>query len=122
MHLKSLEKLLRESWSKETCYPSCVNEWTSDNPALGQCAVTALVVQDYFGGDLLYCKHNHHYWNRLPNNREIDLTREQFPQGTTICLDGVGSRESVLHGEGSAQARTPERYELLKKYITQKNT
>ena len=39
---------LRRSWSIETS-----SHWTHDNPASGQCGVTALVVHDKFGGEIL---------------------------------------------------------------------
>jgi len=39
---------LRRSWSPETS-----SGWTRDNPASGQCGVTALVVHDKFGGEIL---------------------------------------------------------------------
>ena len=46
----------------------------------GQCAVTALVVQDHCGGSILSGEVNGipHYWNRLPTNEELDLTLRQF--------------------------------------------
>lgn len=94
----------------------CVNEYTHENPAWGQCAVTALIVQDYFGGDILYCNHANHYWNRLPTNEEIDFTRRQFPDGTIICFDEMVLRDSLLNDTNSALAKTPERYQLLINY------
>jgi hypothetical protein len=61
------------------------------NPAWGHCDITALVVHDIFGGDLLVgdVHHNgepagYHWWNRLPSGTELDLTREQFRDGQTI--------------------------------------
>jgi hypothetical protein len=42
--------------------------------------VTALVIQDELGGDLLrvVVGDTTHYFNRLPGGEEVDLTREQF--------------------------------------------
>jgi len=112
MDLEILAKAIAESWSKETCYPGCVDEWTPENPARGQCTVSALVFQDYRGGDILYCLDPHHYWNE-----EVDLTRIQFPKGTPIREDGIRSRHHILNSEGAVIARTRERYELLKKSV-----
>lgn len=73
----NLSYLLHKSWSAETA----AGEWSQENPSLNQCAVTALVVQDLFGGDLLRCEMtngNSHYWNRLPDGTELDLSKEQF--------------------------------------------
>lgn len=94
--LRTLPVVLQECWSRETSYDP--EKWTSENPTHGQCAITALVVQDLLGGDLLRAKVNgaEHYWNRLPDSSELDLTRDQFGSApTTTAPDGV-SREYVL--------------------------
>jgi hypothetical protein len=117
INLKTLELALQKSWSKETSYPPLQKKWTYKNPSLGQCAITALVVQDYFGGDLLYCKHNHHYWNRLPDGKEVDFTREQF-QDVIICFDEIKLREYVLEGKSAKNAKTLERYRILKQRVS----
>ena len=87
------------------------NQGRADNRALGQCAVTALVVQDVLRGELLRAEVNgtSHYWNRLPDGTELDLTREQFE---TFLPSGIEtrSREYVLSFD-----ETRMRYELLKK-------
>src|SRR5438105_11982 len=41
-------RALRLSWSPETA-----RQWTAENPAAGQCNVTALLVHELFGGELL---------------------------------------------------------------------
>jgi hypothetical protein len=89
--LHSLETAIRASWGLDTCDPTDASAWTPENPALGQCAVTALVVNDMFGGDLLEAevhfpdgtRQGFHYWNRLPRF-DLDLTREQFAPGEEI--------------------------------------
>ncbi|MBF6223979.1 hypothetical protein IU470_02420 [Nocardia abscessus] len=48
--LGALANALRKSWSADT---SSARGWAEDNGARGQCAVTACVVQDYFGGYIL---------------------------------------------------------------------
>ena len=75
--LAELLDAVRQSWSQETA----MGKWETSNPSLNQCAVTALVVQDYLDGKLLRCETvlgNSHYWNLLPSSMEIDLTGEQF--------------------------------------------
>jgi hypothetical protein len=80
-----LQSAIRASWCLETCDPTDAAEWTLTNPSLGQCAVTALVVHDFFGGELLEAevlfqngsRQGFHYWNRLAS-ADVDLTREQF--------------------------------------------
>lgn len=109
-----LKQAIRKAWSKETCYPPDRDKWTPENPAFGQCAVTALVVQDFFGGVILYCRHFHHYWNRLPDGTEVDLTKEQFGENANPCLDEIVSREYILESERAREAETAKRYLILK--------
>jgi hypothetical protein len=87
------------AWGADTCYPDLSEEWTSDNPSRDQCGMTALVVQDILGGELILAevhvdgaKVGHHYWNRLPDGVEIDLTRSQFRRGEQISNPRVVER------------------------------
>jgi hypothetical protein len=90
--------LIRRAWSRDTS--AAPDEWSADNPARGQCAVTALVLQEIFGGKLLRCVafgHESHYFN-LVGGVEVDLTRDQFGRGYWYHSDGVveRTREYVL--------------------------
>lgn len=94
---------LTDSWSAETS--SDPDGWSPDNPAWGQCAVTALVVQDHLGGDLLRSetfrtdrtKGPSHYFNGLPGSVIIDLTRRQFKgTGLTVAVPELRTRQEVL--------------------------
>ena len=113
MDIKKLETALKKSWDKETCYAKERILRSNDNPALWQCGVTSLLVQDYFGWELLYCSHNDHYWNRLENGNEIDLTRSQFAEGTIICIDKIVPREKLL----GRHKDTEKRYQKLKQAV-----
>ena len=66
-------------WSKEICSPAFKDNWDEYNPSLGQCAITALIVNDYFGGKIMRCMttEGSHYYN-LIDNEIVDLTVEQF--------------------------------------------
>ena len=79
MGIGELKQLLMLSWEKETCSPSLRNEWNEGNPSLGQCAITALIVNDFFGGKIMRCMTStgSHYYNLL-DGELIDLTVEQF--------------------------------------------
>jgi hypothetical protein len=112
MELDSLQARLQHAWCKKTSY--LPDEWTPSNPAWGQCAVTALIIQDYFGGDLQFCKINNieHYWNKLPNGTVVDMTREQFGTVTSETAPEPQSREFVL-----SFPDTVRRYKLLKKRL-----
>jgi len=88
---EALESAIRASWSLETCDPTDIEVWSASHPSRGQCAVTALVVHDLFGGELLEAEVHYqdgtrqgfHYWNRL-DGREVDLTREQFTEAEIL--------------------------------------
>jgi hypothetical protein len=80
--LSDIERALRSGWGADTCAPEDVSSRHPDSPARGQCGVTALVVNDLLGGDLVYGEvrvdgqvTDHHWWNRF-GDLEIDLTRE----------------------------------------------
>jgi len=75
--IQTLRQAFEHAWSRETAK----GDWTPECPSLNQCAVTALVAQDYFGGELLRCPfglHDSHYWNRLPDGTQVDFADEQF--------------------------------------------
>lgn len=91
--LAEIDGALRESWAADTCSPDDVERapWTADNPAWGHCDITALVVQDVLGGELMAGdvmlgeeQQGYHMWNRLPSGAEQDLTRDQFRRGQRI--------------------------------------
>ena len=78
--LNDLYNILRKSWSKDTAYPSCQKDWISTDPSYGQCAITAMIVYDMFGGSIHRIRVNGggtHYFNKI-DGQYVDLTREQF--------------------------------------------
>lgn len=99
---------LEKAWCAETSY--WPEKWTEDNPALGQCAITALLVQDYLGGLIVVGKvgRSRHYWNEL-HDHQLDLTFGQFPEGSKAVDLGYVVREKLLRTES-----TRTRYLLLK--------
>jgi len=104
---------LEEAWSAETAVDT--NCWQRQNPAEGQCAVTALIVQDIFGGELLRStvRGISHYWNQLHGGEHVDLTLEQF--GSSPELDS----EPVLRPRSYVLSfpETRERYERLRQKV-----
>lgn len=110
--MKTLREAIEAAWCRETS--ACPDLWTPDNPARGQCAVTALVVQDYLGGDLQrgHVNGESHYWNRVFWGVSLDWTAQQFPR-----LGGLSGAE---YRDRSYVLRFPEtarRYELLRKAV-----
>lgn len=118
-----LRRILEKAWCRETASPSCQAAWTEANPEFGQCAVTALVVQDLCGGTLVRCVmegFGSHYFNHLPNGEDYavyDLTRTQFPSGTTVPQGTHVERDYVLDSPRAVEAGTRQRYELLKERV-----
>jgi len=92
--LEELEAAIRASWGKDTSDDP--DEWTPDHAARGQCGVTAIVIREHLGGEILmadvhgsHLQGERHAWNRLPDGREVDLTAEQFRAGETLGPAGV---------------------------------
>lgn len=78
--LDDLYNILRESWCKETAYPLCQSDWVPNDPSYGQCAITAMLVHDMFGGSIHRIRVDGggtHYFNKI-DDHYIDLTVEQF--------------------------------------------
>ncbi|MEM8852651.1 MAG: hypothetical protein AAGD34_03060 [Pseudomonadota bacterium] len=95
-----LRAALAQAWSLETA-----KQWTPENPASGQCNVTAAVVFDLFGGDILRTRLPGvwHYYNRIDGAR-VDLTDSQFDAPGAlfprpdIYEDHVSTREAAMVG------------------------
>lgn len=88
--IKKLEEAFEESWGWATS--SEPGLWNRENPALGQCAVTALVAQEYLGGWIVRVPYvdrgvgGSHYFNVLEDGRRIDFTERQFTDD--VFFDG----------------------------------
>lgn len=110
MKINGLKRLFLLSWKQETCSPGLKSEWTKENPALGQCAITALIVNDFFGGKIMRCMSSSgsHYYN-LIDDKLIDFTVEQFLGEIPQYDEGEErTREYLLSNED-----TKNRYEKL---------
>ncbi|HEX4519996.1 MAG TPA: GNAT family N-acetyltransferase [Gaiellaceae bacterium] len=105
--LEALEAAVREGWSRDTAENP--DAWSPDNPARDHCDVTALLVRELLGGEILIANVIHegrrverHAWNRLPSGLTIDLTRSQFKNGEQF--------DAPRPGEPMTMLRAPERY------------
>jgi GNAT superfamily N-acetyltransferase len=98
---------LKVSWSIQSS-----SRYTSGNPALGQCAVSALVISDLLGGELMKSDlpEGRHFYNCIAGAK-VDATASQFIetsprfQGQTVALEEVQSE------------CTPEQYFALKSAV-----
>ena len=108
MEIEDLKQLLYCSWGKQTCSPSFRREWNEDNPSLGQCAITSLIVNDYFGGKIMRCMAStgSHYYN-LIDDKIVDLTVEQF----------LGEIPDYEHGEERAREYLLDNDDTKNRYL-----
>ncbi|WP_459708806.1 YunG family protein [Actinophytocola sp. KF-1] len=113
--LTDVEHACRASWGVDTCDPVDRAEWHPGNPARGQCGVTALVLHDLFGGELVLGevrvageRTGVHWWNRFGAGLEVDLTRDQFRQDEEV----VGGQ--VVERPPGPPKRCRAEYELLR--------
>ncbi|MCL4373925.1 hypothetical protein M1367_03560 [Candidatus Marsarchaeota archaeon] len=116
--ISRLYDTISNAWSAETSADP--ERWSSDNPAWGQCAITATVVNDHFGGTILRTEvkgveHvSSHYYNQLPDGRVVDFTKQQFDSNATFENEQGRTKEYII-----SYPKTKERYELLLRKIEQ---
>ncbi|MBR5512357.1 MAG: hypothetical protein IKV85_00030 [Ruminococcus sp.] len=113
--LNEMYEVLRKCWCAETCPPRMREKWTRENPSLGQCSITAFLVQDYFGGEvygILRNGGNYHCYNFI-NGHIFDLTSEQFGEEILDYSNRILQSREVHFSKNEKK----ERYELLKRKI-----
>lgn len=120
--LEELEYILRLLAQADTSSDS--ERWKPIGPFWGHGDVVALLVHDYFGGDLMsaplhqlpeFASIGKHYWNRLPDGQEVDLTHRQFSRDILAELKPLAERRYrnyVLHCP-----ETKTRFELLRQRL-----
>ncbi|HGO9412444.1 TPA: hypothetical protein ACLBZX_000755 [Bacillus cereus] len=104
---KRIYEALIKSWSIETS-----SKWTIENPAKGQCGVTALVVQDIYGGEIKKTKVREvwHFYNFIDGQR-FDFTKNQF-NGKLNYMDVESNRKEAFADTNEKQ------YSILKEKVT----
>lgn len=111
--LDDLFKILLECWCRETAYPACQKDWSQDDPSYGQCAITAMLVNDLFGGTIHRTRNlrgGAHYFNRI-GERYIDLAAAHF-WNDFIPLE-FEPNETIDRKFCGRNADTKRRYDLL---------
>ena len=124
--LSDFTKALQESWSATTSYESDEN-WSAENPARGQCVVSSLVVQDYFGGDIVRYAvtgdgvDETHYFNVLDDGTVLDTTRSQYKDKKVNMIekpiDLAKNNFSSVRERCLADKETNYRYTLLQEKV-----
>lgn len=104
--------ILSGIWCADTCAPRMRSDWSPDNKTLGQCSITAFLIQDLFGGKVYGIRQsggNYHCFNAV-GDCVFDLTSEQFGD---IKLDYHDCPEQ-LREVHFAKEEKRQRYEKLK--------
>ena len=102
---------LSEIWCEYTCAPRMREDWSPKNKTLGQCSITAFLVQDIFGGEvygILRAGGNYHCYN-VVGGSVFDLTSEQF--GDEVL--NYENNPVQLRETHFAKTEKKERYEFL---------
>ena len=102
-------------WCEYTCTPRLREGWSLENITLGQCSITAFLVQDIFGGrvyGVLRPGGNYHCFNVVGDKR-FDLTSEQFGD-EKLDYDDAPEQFREVH---FAKVEKNERYEYLKEKL-----
>ena len=118
--LQQLTAALHEAWDEKTGYVGA-GVWTPENPARGQCVTSSLIVQDYFGGEIVRYEVNGeninetHYFNILEDGTILDTTGQQYEKPVSIQPKPVDLQNySSLRDKRLADNETRYRYNLLK--------
>ena len=114
---QELYDALRTVWCAETCAPRMRKDWSPENPTLGQCSITAFLVQDIFGGRVYGIPlgdGNDHLYN-VAAGRCFDLTSEQFGEkARNLVYENNPEQFREIH---FAKAEKRARYELLRERL-----
>ena len=110
---------LTSVWCEYTCAPRLRGEWSMDNQTLGQCSITAFLVQDIFGGKvygILRPGGNYHCYNDV-DGHVFDLTSEQFGDEILSYEDNPEQFREVHFAKEEKRLRYEYLKEELKKLI-----
>jgi len=79
---------LKKLWDRYSCTPRLREKWSEEDPSVGQCTITAVLVQEIFGGRIFAMtleEGGFHHYNEV-DGRIFDLASEQM-QGRTLVYD-----------------------------------
>lgn len=109
--------ILSTIWTVETCAPRLRVNWSPENVTLGQCSITAFLVQDIFGGKVYGIPRsggNYHCFNDV-KGCVFDLTSEQFGDEILDYSDCPEQFREVHFQKEEKRLR----YELLKERLSE---
>ncbi len=112
--LEDVHDALRNSWARDTTDDPDV--WSEDQPTIGQCAVSAMVVRAIYGWPIVIATvldkdgertPDGHAWNIRPNGESVDFTFGQFTQGEQLATPIY--TEPVIDGDPGRAQRLADR-------------
>ena len=112
---QDLYDALSNIWCKYTCAPRMRENWSPENKTMGQCSITAFLVQDIFGGKVygvLRPGGNYHCYNDV-DGCIFDLTSEQFGDEILVYENNPEQFREVHF----AKQEKKERYEYLREKL-----
>lgn len=125
--LNRVSRAIESSWGRIVSPDP--QEWHTDNPMRGQSVSTALVVQDYLGGDIEcvsvtgpQINDEKHYFNKLDDGLVVDLTVKQYvplqpvkmtPKPSYLEDDNYSTVRDRLLGDRLAKSH----YEVLRSRV-----
>lgn len=112
---KDLYRALWHVWSRRTCTERMRDEWNETNRTVGQCAITAFLAQDIFGGRIwgIPLEDGGFHCFNVVGDCVFDLTSEQFGDKK---LEYTLRYEQMRH-DHFMQPGKRERYEALKEAL-----
>ncbi|MBR2524440.1 MAG: hypothetical protein IKE53_08410 [Clostridiales bacterium] len=116
---QDLYDALTHVWCEYTCAPRLRKDWSEDNITLGQCSITAFLVQDIFGGKvygILRPGGNYHCYNVI-DGKKFDLTSEQFGDEVLDYTDNPEQFREVHFAKEEKRLRYEYLKEELRKYL-----
>jgi len=119
-----LQTALEQSWTKETS--STPDDWIETQASRGKCVPTALVAQDYLGGELQKLvtifngREESHYRNILIDGSIFDACRSQYPENQDLQISQVALKDfNSVREKRLNEPDTVRRYELLRARVEQ---
>lgn len=107
--------LYKAGWQANTAYPDAKKDWSPADPAYGQCAITAMLVCDLFGGYVRKCEY--HYFNEI-DGVIVDLTGAQGGGIPQFLYDESRRRARNLIGRsGDTKRRYDRMVENVRRYL-----
>jgi len=113
---KRIREALEDAWSLKTA-----KQWSPENPANGQCNVTAAVVHDLYGGEILRTRYPTvwHYYNQIDDKR-FDFTDSQFSRPNARFEAPEQYDDEVSNWDAAMDGTLQSEYDTLKQALLSK--